>query len=418
MYKINSVYIQMTKLFPYPTLIATLIFIMFCSCSKQITNSTIPNVPPIVPAQSGTPVPEDPAAVIYLSAGYSNDLFAVDATNGAILWSTKVKGTYNTSAAYTQGTILVKGFDDFQPADISAFGTDGTLKWTYHVPGVFEYNQTALIASDGVAYTQDRDQIIAINVSDGSVKWTCDKPVSEDGGSFLNNNTLYANIIEPGSLFSIDKQTGKLNWSVGTYIPSTPFISGDSIFQADAKYVFIYDAHTGEIKNTITSFPTNGPINIKYGRVFSFDSQTTDSATFSINYPFNYSPSPLIPPGYINGSIYPIVADSMVILPYGIFNAFTGDVICTPSPFFYPGTTRPESYGATYVNHILYYSSCMRSEYDATLAVHYYSDIFAYDVRNKSQLWHVAIENTDLYNVEPCIVTKSGAIYRGVFTYH
>jgi len=320
------------------------LFLLLSGCTKPAVTNPVAPINPVPPVNN---LPVDSASVIYLSAGYSNDLFAIDPANGNILWSAKVSGTANTSAAYSEGTIMVKGYDNGQSEDISAFGIDGKPKWSFHLPGNFEApEQIALMATGGVVYTQDLEHIY-------------------------------------------------------------------SFFVADGQEILIYNSHTGQLKKNIPGFPTGGPINIQYGRIFSFDGKSTDTATFTQAYPF-FSFEPRFIP---SGSSYPIVADSMVILPYGIYNAFTGNFICKPPSMFDAGSSGGYLCGATYLNHILYYTTGERSAYDGGGAEHHYSDVYAYDVRSQTLLWQKTIQSTNIFDVEPCIVTKSGMVYRGIYSF-
>ena len=390
------------------------LFLLLSGCTKPAVTNPVAPINPVPPVNN---LPVDSASVIYLSAGYSNDLFAIDPANGNILWSAKVSGTANTSAAYSEGTIMVKGYDNGQSEDISAFGIDGKPKWSFHLPGNFEApEQIALMATGGVVYTQDLEHIYAINVSDGSVKWTFEKTDPSGMGSgtcILKNHVLYA-MSYHSYLYALDELTGNLQWveDMGSQL-CTPFISEDSFFVADGQEILIYNSHTGQLKKNIPGFPTGGPINIQYGRIFSFDGKSTDTATFTQAYPF-FSFEPRFIP---SGSSYPIVADSMVILPYGIYNAFTGNFICKPPSMFDAGSSGGYLCGATYLNHILYYTTGERSAYDGGGAEHHYSDVYAYDVRSQTLLWQKTIQSTNIFDVEPCIVTKSGMVYRGIYSF-
>ena len=404
----------MTIIRQHLTLSFVFLLILFLGCTKAVNNNSIGPVPPNPPVND---LPVDSAAVIYLSAGYKNDLFALNPADGSIIWSVKVKGTYTTSAAYSNGTIMVKAYDNTPLEYISAFGTDGKLKWTFQMPGNLENpGHTPLIASEGVVYAQDREHMYAINVSDGSVKWTFTKNTQtglSSGTFILKNHVLYVNCYA-SVLYALEEQTGNMLWAVDYGNPSNaPFIADDSLFLADGGEIQIRDSHTGALKKNMTSFATAGPINIKYGRIFSFDGKSTDTATFSQAYPF----FTFVQRGLPEGSSYPIVADSMVIMPYGVYDAFTGELVCMPPSLTDPGSSGAYLCGATYLNHILYYTTSERVAYDPYLGGHYYSDIYAYDVRNKALLWQKTIENTDIYNVEPCIVTKSGMVYRGIYNF-
>lgn len=385
-----------------------------CSCGKKITQPVpdpVPAPPPPVVAK-----PVDTADMIYLAAGYANDVYAINAQTGNVMWGKKVSGTYNTSPVYCNGRIVVKGFD----MNLTTFDTAGNVQWTFQMPGNTGSPEDVGIAADnGVIFAEDFEHVYAIHIEDGTVKWTYTKETHYDtlyyyppegcGAIIVKNNTVYINNFS-GNLYAIDESTGVLRWEFFTNTQfTTPIIYDSLIYQPTDGGFFVLGAKTGSvIKKYDLFYP--GLFNMKYGRIYDAGGNVTDSATTSVSYPSMQFPSDDFIP---TCTIYPLVEDSLAIMPSGICDAFTGQLICVPdvaAAGYFLG-------GATYLNHILYYTTSQRIEVNPYTGGKYYSDVYAYNVTTRSLLWHTAIENTDFADVEPCVVTRSKKAYRGAWSF-
>lgn len=388
-----------------------MIFLIF-GCGKKTIQPTPDPVPPPPPVVAK---PIDTADMIYMAAGYTNDVFGINAQTGKVVWSQKVSGTYNSSAIYCNGRIVVKG----RNMNLTAFDTAGNLQWTYQMLGNTESPDDIAIAADnGMIFAEDLEHVYAIHVEDGSVKWTYTKEANYDtlynynpngsGAIIPKGNNVYINN-SSGNLYAIDESTGILKWEYLTntgYV--TPVIYDDLIYQPSSGGLLVMDAHTGAVKKTLPFY--GGLINMKYGKIYDAGGAVTDSATGTISYPSMQLPIDNFAPSC---TIYPLLEDSLAILTSGICDAFTGQLICVPdvaSPGYFLG-------GATYLNHILYYTTSQREEYNPYTGGKYYSDVYAYNVTTKSLLWHTAVENANFADVEPCVVTRSKKVYRGALNF-
>ncbi len=91
-------------------IIATMFAVSCVKQTPQITNPA-PSNPPPLPPSSQTAVPGDSAAMIYIAAGNTNDIYALEANTGKLLWNKKVTGSYTSSTFYSSGLMVVEGFD-------------------------------------------------------------------------------------------------------------------------------------------------------------------------------------------------------------------------------------------------------------------------------------------------------------------
>jgi outer membrane protein assembly factor BamB len=362
------------------------------------------------------------ATRIYLSGGYTNDLFALDAATGNILWNKKVSAPYVSSAIYSNGRIIVKDNTN----NLTAFDTSGNVVWTRKLDG--NNNDLALIpviAQNGIVYCKDLQYTYAFYANDGSLKWRSDNPntyTRGDGTLTLKDNTIYAQT-EYGGLFALEVETGILKWQLDGY-GGAPVIFKDAIYLFDigsSTFIFSIDRNAGNLNWISNALPVQGGglVNAKYGRIYNVDGWVIDSASVSAtaskflpSMQFFYN-SANYPGSYPEGSVYPILADNLAISPAGVCDALTGDLIC-PIPGYrggYHGFS-----GGTYLNHVFYYTTGQYEIYDPYTGGHWYSDVYAYDVIEKKLLWDRQIENADLFNVEPCVIGNAGNVYRGAIT--
>ncbi len=399
------------KILNYRIVTCLIAILLVVSCVKQtphITNPPPTNPPTVNPLPPHAEDPGDSAAMIYIAGGNTNDVYALDAKTGKLVWNKKVSGTYTTSAFYNSGLIVVEGFDN----NLTAFDSAGKVQWTHQLPGTPQWPFYLPVAGrGGILYAQDNEDLYAINVMDGSIKWTFTKPPNEGTGMVVTNRDMVYFNTGVSHFYALDAANGQLQWDSWDPVGSTPIVYDNLIYQQGGSGVLVKDAHTGLLEWTFSQF-LGTVINMNYGRIYDISGAVTDSATGKISYPSMQVHSTASVPA---GSIYPILADSLAITPEGFANAFTGQLNGVPQ------TSRAISgayqSGGTYVNHIFYYTTSQRDQYDPYAGGHLYTDVYAYDVRAQKLLWQTSIENGDINFIEPCVVTKSQQVYRGAFIY-
>jgi outer membrane protein assembly factor BamB len=397
--------IKVKRLSSYLVILLSIAALFTCSCAKQTPQITTV-VPPILSAPPPPPAEEagDSAAMIYIAAGNTNDLYALDAKTGKLVWSKKLSSSYTTSAFYSSGRIIVEGYDN----KLTAFDTAGIVQWTRQLPGNPQTPFVLPVTGRGsIVYAQVGDNVYSINAIDGSIKWTFAKGPDEGNATIVTNSDMvYFNSVANHS-YALDATTGQLKWDSWDPVGFTPVAYDSLIYYPGGSGILVKDPHTGLLKSTFSQF-IGTAINIKYGRIFDISGTVTDSATGTISYPSMQANATSSAPA---GSIYPILSDSLAITPEGVANAFTGQLTCVP-----PTTgTDVGGYlsGGTYVNHVLYYTTSQRDVFNPYSGGHLYTDVYAYDVRAQKLIWQTSIENGDINFIEPCVVTKSQHVYRG-----
>lgn len=359
------------------------------------------------------------ATRIYLSGGYTNDVFAIDAPTGKVLWDKKVNATYCSSAAYSNGTIIVRGDNN----TLTAFDTSGNVTWTRTLDGTQnDLRLIPVLIHNGMMYCRDATYTYAINSGDGSLKWKSANPnpnSSGDGPLTYRDGTLYTRL-EYLSLYAQDAETGNLKWTLDGYRGEL-LVTSNLVYLFDMESVttiYAIDPSTGKINWTSNGFPlgANGLVNAGNGRIYSTDGWVIDSASISAS-SITVLPSMQFNSGavgwsgsYPQGSVYPVLADGLALSPAGVCDAMTGSLICN-----LPGIqTGIQGFcGGSYLNHVYYYTTGQYEVINLSTGNRYYSDLYAYDVIAKKMLWDIQFLNTDIYDVEPCIVDQFGNNYRG-----
>ena len=380
--------------------------LLLISCTK--TGNSDQPVPPITPGPPASR-PVDSADMIYIG-GRLNDLYAIKANTGQIVWKRNIPGTYGMPPVYTQGIIAMRGYDGY----MTAFDTAGNKLWSIPPmggdPGPSEF---VPVADNGIIYSQDYYKIYAIHATDGSIKWSYDKHDFQGNGSaglVVQGNGVFTTD-RAGDYIGLDINTGAELWKTYTNITAWDLVVQNGLVYAiggngsDGNFKML-DAKTGGIKYAAVH-PNGYTFNIGYGKIYHVDGSVYDTASQAS--PLMVNPIvqvPLLP----FGSSYPILADSMVILTTGIFDAISGQLVC------YPLNVDVGVYlsGASYVGGVLFYSGGQREVYDPWTGGHWYSDVYAYDVRGNKLIWRTEAENADLVETEPVVVTKSGAVYKGI----
>jgi mono/diheme cytochrome c family protein len=154
---------------------------------------------------------------LVLAAGKQGYVYAIDAGSGAIVWKTSV-GRHNGHDHDNE--IALKGEYNKMPK----------LPVTV-LPGALGGVETQMALADGVVYapivniasvfkTQEKlsleipkgtGAMVALNVSDGSLKWQHDLPQPAYGAATVSNDLVFTTTFE-GKLIALDRDNGNVVW--------------------------------------------------------------------------------------------------------------------------------------------------------------------------------------------------------------
>ncbi|WP_338739546.1 PQQ-binding-like beta-propeller repeat protein [Haloplanus salilacus] len=183
---------------------------------------------------------------------YANaeDLLAIDADSGDVVWRADTGGDrLTTPAATANGVVFTNRVDGI----VTAFDVDGERRWQYRTDTETRSPTTA----DDTVYVATSTEpgrtgkLCALNRADGSVRWTVDTPSPKRGTRpVVDGDAVYLGCSgrDHGTLLALDRSDGSERWSF-TDENSTvyePAVTADMVYAGsndDHVYAF---SRTGE----------------------------------------------------------------------------------------------------------------------------------------------------------------------------
>ncbi len=212
-------------------LVLAMIFTGILSSRQQVVNQpSHPRSTPVtnsssIPTPATTPIPSKiwtghnvsmtiAGSVAYLGSA-DNAVYALNISNGALLWRHKIDGSVEMHPLVANGIVYVNSFvGQYGPAYVYALRvSDGSLLWSYSGDS---YSYLSLSTTDSsVAFIASQERISALNASNGTKLWhhaiqgsASWWPLEVNGtvyvGSFINNG--------PSTLYALRASDGALLW--------------------------------------------------------------------------------------------------------------------------------------------------------------------------------------------------------------
>jgi len=176
-------------------------------------------------------------------------LYALNATNGAVVWSFNLGGSFFWSAAcYENGRVfaingsgLLRSFD----------GATGTVNWSVQLPGQFSFSAPPTVF-DGVIYVSGAGSggtVYAVNADSGAVIWTAPVMNGDTSSPAVTSDGVYVSYSCP-NVYKLDPATGALIWHYSTGCSGgggkTPALFDGLLYVRDSSDT-IFDSQTGQI---------------------------------------------------------------------------------------------------------------------------------------------------------------------------
>jgi len=176
-------------------------------------------------------------------------LFALDATNGAILWSFNLGGSFFWSGScYENGRVfglngsgLLRAFD----------AATGNVVWTRQLPGQFSFSSAPTVYQ-GVIFTGGAGSggtVYAVDANTGAVLWTSSVANGDYSSPAVTSDGVYVSYSCP-NVYKLDPATGLQIWH---YAPGcsggggkTPALFDGRLYVRDSSDT-IFDSATGTI---------------------------------------------------------------------------------------------------------------------------------------------------------------------------
>ncbi len=146
--------------------------------------------------------------VVYLGSGA--DVYALNASTGAKLWSFQTGGNVNSSPAVVNGAVYF-GSDDFNVYALNA--STGAKLWSFATGAGVDSSPAV---TNGVVYIGSGDHnVYALNASTGALLWKYATGFVIDASPAVVNGVVYIGS-DDGTVYALNASTGAKLWSFNT----------------------------------------------------------------------------------------------------------------------------------------------------------------------------------------------------------
>jgi outer membrane protein assembly factor BamB len=174
-------------------------------------------------AVEGSPVVAN--GILYVGS-HDDNLYALDADTGAVVWTFPSTGEVGTPAVVDGVVYVVTGFPFPNLYAIDA--ATGAVLWQTDVSGGFQDAPPVVV--DGVVYVASH-LLYAVDAATGTVLWTFDQASFDQCIVAVDHGMVFAATLDDG-VYAIDAATGALIWIFPRelYGQMAPAVSGGSVF--------------------------------------------------------------------------------------------------------------------------------------------------------------------------------------------
>jgi len=218
--------------------------------------------------------------VIY-SQTSSGSLYAVNATNGSLIWSYSVGGSVISSIPTVYNNVIYFGANE-----VYAITADGTLKWNTSFNSSFFRSSPAVV--NGIAYIgNDSGIFYALNADDGSEIWAYNVGMTGEESPFVYDGKVY---IGGSKLYCFDALTGSVIWDKNISTGwSQAVIENGILYVPGSSSLNALNPLTGEIIWTVSEGYTTNDLTysngyLYYGRGGFILARHADDGDFYWNY--------------------------------------------------------------------------------------------------------------------------------------
>jgi len=246
---------------------------------------------------------------IYISPIWSN-LYAMDASTGALRWTAPASGPPYTGPSVVNGVVYAIGGDGYIEA-LDAL--TGVTLWSYFVDNT-GYGEAPVVAN-GVVYVassnnQGGNAIYALDAGSGKLVWKYPTGQNFFYTSLSLANGVVYDVDYSGNLYALDAGTGALLWDISNAgSDAAPVIANGVIYVGPGRSIYARKASTGEI---IWQYTTGGYVfgspavanGVVYVTAFDGYIYALDAGTGALQWKFATGDQVLSSPAVANGVVY------------------------------------------------------------------------------------------------------------------
>jgi outer membrane protein assembly factor BamB len=207
--------------------------------------------------QTGGAVYSTPAiadGVVYFGS-WDNSVYALNALTGAVLWNHKTGSYVQSSPAVANGVVYVASYD----ANISALdAATGTLLWSFRT-GAGAVGSSPAVVNGMVYVGTNAGKVVALNAATGTAIWSFTAGDTVYSSPTVANGVVYigGDLTTDGTVYALNAATGAKLWSFSTgnlWVDSTPAVANgvvyvgsyDHLTSSNSGLLYALDASTGE----------------------------------------------------------------------------------------------------------------------------------------------------------------------------
>ena len=172
-----------------------------------------------------------------------NSIFAIDRTNGGIIWELKIEGDFFSSPCILDEKIIIGSLDK----KIYCLDLSGNLLWHYETNG--EIWSSPSLDTDYIYVGSDDANIYSLNM-DGSLRWKTrlNGKIRSSSPCLASEDHLLFCGTHEGGMYCIDTIKGSVKWSKQIQNPvlsSPTVIEGKVIFATSNNSVYCFESNSG-----------------------------------------------------------------------------------------------------------------------------------------------------------------------------
>jgi len=167
--------------------------------------------------------------LVYVGS-YDDDVYALNATTGALVWKYKTGGHVESSPAVSNGVVFV-GSDDYYVYALNAL--TGTLVWKDKTGG--EVSSSPAVANGVVYVGSYDDNVYALNAANGALKWRFLTGDYLESSPAVANGFVYVGS-DDGNVYALNAANGAQVWFflTGGPVYSSPTVAGGFVYVGSA----------------------------------------------------------------------------------------------------------------------------------------------------------------------------------------
>ncbi len=246
--------------------------------------------------------------VVYVGS-YDHSVYALDARTGVKLWNYITDGVVFSSPTVANGTVYVDSLD----SNVYALNAStGALLWKYTTtPG--QYVNTSPAVADGAVYVGGGDgNVYAFNASNGHLLWQYTTDWYVYSSPAVANGVVYVGSCCNGIVYALNARTGSPLWSytTGDNVDSSPAVANGVVYIGSHNgNVYALDAGTGA---KLWSYATGGLVasspavanGVVYVGSWDYNGYALNASTGALLGKYRTGSEVFSSPAVVNGMIY------------------------------------------------------------------------------------------------------------------